>query len=76
DEGSGKTEEAAIALYATKTAGKQGAMKVPTENIAQQHMESLQQMFDPLEVRTALLPGSTKTKEPRLILEELANGQI
>ena len=49
---------------------------VPTEILAQQHMESLQQLFDPLEVRTALLTGSTKTKERRLILEELANGEI
>ena len=67
---------AAIALYATMTAGFQGALMVPTEILAQQHMESLQQLFDPLEVRTALLTGSTKTKERRLILEELANGEI
>ena len=66
---------AAIALYATMTAGFQGALMVPTEILAQQHMESLQQLFDPLEVRTAL-SGSTKTKERRLILEELANGEI
>ena len=43
---------AAIALYATMTAGFQGALMVPTEILAQQHMESLQQLFDPLEVRT------------------------
>lgn len=76
DVGSGKTVVAAIALYATMTAGFQGALMVPTEILAQQHMESLQQLFDPLEVRTALLTGSTKTKERRLILEELANGEI
>lgn len=76
DVGSGKTVVAAIALYATMTAGFQGALMVPTEILAQQHMESLQQLFDPLEVKTALLTGSTKAKERRVILEELANGEI
>lgn len=76
DVGSGKTVVAAIALYATMTAGFQGALMVPTEILAQQHMESLQQLYDPLEVRTALLTGSTKTKERRVILEQLATGEI
>ncbi|MDN6893824.1 DNA helicase RecG, partial [Klebsiella pneumoniae] len=38
DVGSGKTVVAAIALYATVTAGFQGALMVPTEILAQQHM--------------------------------------
>lgn len=76
DVGSGKTVVAAIALYATMTAGFQGALMVPTEILAQQHLESLNQLFDPLEVRTALLTGSTKTKERRAILAELAAGEI
>lgn len=76
DVGSGKTVVAAIALYATMTAGFQGALMVPTEILAQQHMESLNQLFDPLEVSTALLTGSTKAKERKVILEGLANGEI
>ncbi|WP_368250536.1 ATP-dependent DNA helicase RecG [Enterococcus sp. 2201sp1_2201st1_B8_2201SCRN_220225] len=76
DVGSGKTVVAAIALYATMTAGFQGALMVPTEILAQQHIESLNQLFDPLEVTTALLTGSTPIKERRVILEELANGTI
>lgn len=76
DVGSGKTVVAAVALYAAVTAGFQGALMVPTEILAQQHLESLNQLFDPLEIRTALLTGSTKTKERRLILEELVNGEI
>lgn len=76
DVGSGKTVVAAIALYAVMTAGFQGALMVPTEILAQQHMESLQQLFDPLEVRTALLTGSTKAKERREILAQLAAGEI
>lgn len=75
DVGSGKTVVAAIALYATMTAGFQGALMVPTEILAQQHMESLSQLFG-LEVRVALLVGSTKTKERREILAGLASGEI
>lgn len=76
DVGSGKTVVAAIALYATVTAGFQGALMVPTEILAQQHNESLSQLFDPLEVHVALLTGSTKAKERRMILEDLASGEV
>lgn len=76
DVGSGKTVVAAIALYATVTAGFQGALMVPTEILAQQHMESLSQLFDPNEVTVALLTGSTKAKERRELLERLENGEI
>ncbi|MEI1232019.1 ATP-dependent DNA helicase RecG [Enterococcus mundtii] len=76
DVGSGKTVVAAIALYATVTAGFQGALMVPTEILAQQHMESLSQLFDPNEVTVALLTGSTKAKKRRELLERLENGEI
>ncbi len=49
---------------------------VPTEILAQQHMESLQQLFDPNEVTIALLTGSTKAKERRELLEKLGQGEI
>ena len=39
DVGSGKTVVAAIALYASVTAGFQGALMVPTEILAEQHLE-------------------------------------
>lgn len=76
DVGSGKTVVAAIALYATVTAGFQGALMVPTEILAQQHLESLNQLFDPLEVRLALLTGATKTRERQEILSQLRLGEI
>ncbi|MDR0921918.1 MAG: ATP-dependent DNA helicase RecG [Lactobacillales bacterium] len=76
DVGSGKTVIAAIAMYAASTAGFQSALMVPTEILAQQHLESLNDLFDPLEIHTALLTGSTKAKERRQILSELANGEL
>lgn len=76
DVGSGKTVVAAISLYATVTAGFQGALMVPTEILAEQHIESLSGLFDPLEINFALLTGSTKTKERREILAQLADGRL
>ena len=76
DVGSGKTIVAAIALYAAVTAGFQGALMVPTEILAQQHMESLLQLFDAQEVKLALLTGSTKAKERKELLELLEQGEI
>lgn len=76
DVGSGKTIVAAIALYATKTAGFQGALMVPTEILAQQHMESLTHLFEQTSLTVALLTGSTKTRERQEILAGLANGTI
>ncbi|MGE7128698.1 ATP-dependent DNA helicase RecG [Lysinibacillus xylanilyticus] len=76
DVGSGKTVVAAICLYAAVTAGFQGALMAPTEILAEQHAENLMEWFEPFGVRVALLSGSTKAKERRLLLEELANGNI
>ncbi|SEB19636.1 ATP-dependent DNA helicase RecG [Thalassobacillus cyri] len=72
DVGSGKTAVAAIALYATITAGNQGALMVPTEILAEQHYESLQQMFGDL-VNIVLLTGSIKGKHRKAVLEEIRN---
>ncbi|WP_306975361.1 ATP-dependent DNA helicase RecG [Alkalibacillus salilacus] len=75
DVGSGKTVIAAIALYATTQSGQQGALMVPTEILAEQHEDSLNDLFgDQLKIR--LLTGSIKGKKREAILEELANGEV
>lgn len=76
DVGSGKTVVAAIAMYAAMTAGYQGALMVPTEILAQQHLESLTQLYDDSEVKLALLTGSAKAKERREILKQLESGEL
>lgn len=76
DVGSGKTIVAAISLYSAVTAGFQGALMAPTEILAEQHEQSLRKLFEPIGVKVALLSGSTKTKERRIILEQLHNGEI
>ncbi|MED3562716.1 ATP-dependent DNA helicase RecG [Bacillus xiapuensis] len=76
DVGSGKTVVAAICLYASVTAGFQGALMVPTEILAEQHAESLKSLLDPFAVRTELLTSSVKGKRRREILQDLAEGKV
>ncbi|MBF0845459.1 DEAD/DEAH box helicase, partial [Streptococcus danieliae] len=73
DVGSGKTIVAALAMYAAFTAGYQAALMVPTEILAEQHMESLNQLFP--EVPKVLLKGSQTGTVRREVLEEIASGQ-
>ncbi|MGD7043645.1 ATP-dependent DNA helicase RecG [Jeotgalibacillus proteolyticus] len=76
DVGSGKTVVAAISLLAVITAGLQGALMVPTEILAEQHAESLNELFQPIGVTVALLTSSVKGKRRALLLEKLAAGEI
>ncbi|MEG0438128.1 MAG: ATP-dependent DNA helicase RecG, partial [Solibacillus sp.] len=76
DVGSGKTVVAALGLYAAVTAGFQGALMAPTEILAEQHAENLHAWFDPIDVKVAMLSGSTKAKARRELLAQLANGEI
>ncbi|MCM3113974.1 ATP-dependent DNA helicase RecG [Neobacillus sp. MER 74] len=76
DVGSGKTVVAAIGLYASVTAGFQGALMVPTEILAEQHAESLKSMLEPFNIRCELLTSSIKGKRRKEILSELSEGNV
>ncbi|KAA2274161.1 ATP-dependent DNA helicase RecG [Staphylococcus haemolyticus] len=75
DVGSGKTIVAAICMYALKTAGYQSALMVPTEILAEQHANSLTELFGEY-MNVALLTGSVKGKKRKVLLEQLENGTI
>src|SRR5690625_6322557 len=70
DVGSGKTVVAAINLYAAILAGEQTALMVPTEILAEQHANSLQDLFQN-QIRIALLTGSVKGKRREKILQDI-----
>ncbi|MBY6036131.1 ATP-dependent DNA helicase RecG [Fictibacillus nanhaiensis] len=76
DVGSGKTVVAAIALYASVTANRQGALMVPTEILAEQHFQSLKEMFAPFGITVALLTSSVKGKLRKETLHLLSQGEI
>lgn len=75
DVGSGKTAVAAICLYASVTAGKQGALMVPTEILAEQHYESLSELFGE-KAEIVLLTGSVKGKKRREITAAIENHEV
>ena len=74
DVGSGKTVLAAIALYTTVRSGFQGALMVPTEILAEQHMRSLTKMFEPFGITVGLLTGSVNGRKRKDLLASLQMG--
>ncbi|MGG0718869.1 ATP-dependent DNA helicase RecG [Robertmurraya massiliosenegalensis] len=76
DVGSGKTVVAAIGLFASISAGFQGALMVPTEILAEQHAESLKELLQPFNIQCELLTSSVKGKRRKEILERLQIGEI
>ncbi len=75
DVGSGKTVVAALAAAICIDAGRQCALMVPTEILAEQHFRKLVGWLEPLGITTAWLTGSQKAKERRAMLALIASGQ-
>ncbi len=76
DVGSWKTVVAAVALFAAVKAGGQGALMVPTEILAEQHVRSLQGLFAGTGIEVALLTGSVGDRQRREALDALQMGLI
>ncbi len=76
DVGSGKTVVALLCMLIALDNNFQACLMAPTEILATQHYESLQAMVAPLNIKIALLTGSTKAKERKVIHETLANGEL
>ncbi len=76
DVGSGKTLVSFICLYANHLRGDQGALMAPTDALARQHFENAKKLFEGTKIKIALLVGSTKTAEKRMIYEDIEDGTI
>lgn len=76
DVGSGKTIIAVLALFMVAKNGYQGAIMVPTEVLAKQHYETLQEMVTSFGIKVALLVGSMTAKEKRLMYEQIREKQV
>jgi ATP-dependent DNA helicase RecG len=76
DVGSGKTVVALMTMLLALDNGFQACMMAPTEILARQHHQTLSELLHGLEVRVALLTGSTKPAERRQILSDLREGSL
>ncbi len=76
DVGSGKTIVALLVMLIAADNGFQSCLMAPTEILAQQHYNNISKLLGDLPVRTALLTGSSKQSQRKVILENLSKGNI
>ena len=76
DVGCGKTVCAAAAIFIAAKSNYQSALMAPTEILARQHYLDLAKLFDALNIKCALLLGSTSAKEKKAIYSDLESGKI
>ncbi len=76
DVGSGKTVVAAALALQMAKHGLQSVIMAPTEVLAEQHLQTFKGFLDPFGARSALLTGSTRKSERRVILADLESGAL
>ncbi len=76
DVGSGKTMVALLTMLIAMDNGFQSCLMAPTEILAQQHFNSINELLQNTNINIRLLTGSSKTAERKIIHEELENGQL
>ncbi len=76
DVGSGKTLVALLSMLLAIDNGFQACLMAPTEILAKQHFETISELVKPLHLYVALLTGSSKTKERRVLHQSLEIGEI
>ena len=72
----GKTIVSIIAAYKAVKSGYQVAVMAPTAILATQHLESFQQILNPLGIKCELLVSNVTKKKKKEILTKLQNGEI
>ena len=76
DVGSGKTIVALLSMLLAIDNGFQAAIMAPTEILATQHYNAIQELLQEMNISVELLTGSSKVKKRRLIHEGLENGEL
>ena len=76
DVGSGKTLVALLSMLIAVDNGFQSCLMAPTEILARQHFETISTYLEKLDINVAILTGSTKIKDRRILHENLENGKI
>ena len=76
DVGSGKTLVGLLSMLLAIDNNYQACMMAPTEILANQHYVTVKEFLKDMDVKVALLTGSTKKKERDKILPGIASGEI
>lgn len=76
DVGSGKTMVAFMSMLLAVDNGFQACIMAPTEILARQHYASMTRFAEGLNIRIAILTGSSKARERRASLEGIASGEV
>jgi ATP-dependent DNA helicase RecG len=76
DVGSGKTIVALMIMLIASDNGFQSCFMAPTEILAKQHFQSINDILGKLKVSIALLTGSTKKAERKIIANKLESGTL
>lgn len=76
DVGSGKTLVALMSMLIAIDNGFQTCLMAPTEVLANQHFKSISKFLEGLGIKLALLTGSSKTADRKVIHESLLNGEL
>ncbi|MGN0281771.1 MAG: ATP-dependent DNA helicase RecG [Prevotella sp.] len=76
DVGSGKTLVALMSMLIAIDNGYQTCIMAPTEILAEQHLKTILDFLDGMDIRVELLTGIVKGKRRNMILEDLAAGRI
>ncbi len=76
DVGSGKTIVAVLTMLLAIDNGYQACLMAPTEILCQQHYASVRALLEKVGLSVGLLTGSTKAKERKQLLAQLAEGTL
>ena len=76
DVGSGKTLVALLSMLMAVDNGYQACLMAPTEILARQHFATISEYLQAQNINVAILTGSTKNKERRMLYEQLENSEI
>jgi ATP-dependent DNA helicase RecG len=76
DLGSGKTLVALMVMLLTIDNGFQACLMAPTEILASQHFKTINEFLEGMDVEIAILTGSTKKAQRRILHEKLQAGEI
>jgi len=76
DVGSGKTIVALMAMLLAIDNGYQACLMAPTEILANQHFNGVKELLGKLDINVAILTGSKKKSERKIVHEQLESGEL